>query len=309
MSPQQRCMMRQHQPLSQSALCLSGAVRTLPVTYESIVPLRKSFKDGLLDIFMFVSRSGESDETFQNVVRALQPVSVRKYDRGAFASEAPGSSSQCFCKPATATNESTPLDQREELRHFSWHGVQFWALHKCVGLLLEHERVRRLSTWSSALHSEDAAYYLYRWIVRARPDLSFTHPKLPFHLARIQRTRDMDPLQDRTVWYRRGHVSDSFALMTRAALSSYSTIWDEFLGGCETLPTENERQEICSKAVQVREAMGTECLITVHLLRFNVTVSTRVDVFRPGIIRPNTTSKAEIMRREGLPNYFWCPHT
>ena len=46
--------------------------------------------------------------------------------------------------------------------------------------------------------------------------------------------------------------------------------------------------------------MGTECLITVHLRRLNVTITTNVDALRPTVLRPNaTTAASEAIRQSG----------
>ena len=243
---------------AQSALCLSGAVRTLPSTYSSMLPLKSSFPNGALDIFMFVTRGSESDQNFQEALRALQPVAVRTYDLSSYLMEAPKAADECFC-----SDGRTHVDRQTRAGHFSFYGVMFWGIYRCFGMVLDHERARWLREWSERSPSSNgtaadpdgdgvpSTSHQYKWIVRSRPDLLFT-PLQYGHLRRVTHQQDVDPLTDALVWFRRAHVSDIFALVTRAAADSYRSVWDELWGGCVTLPSGPERSAMCTRLIQVR---------------------------------------------------------
>ena len=231
-----------------------------------MLPLKASFPNKTLDIFMFVNRESELDQTFNDVLSALQPVAVRTYDMFTYLMEAPKVADECFCSDGSARSDRSAA----KAGHFSFYGAMFWGVYRCFGMVFDHERVRLLRGWSpisttnsTAADSEGGAVsstsHLYKWIVRARPDLLFT-PLQYVHLRRVTHTQDVNPLTDALVWFRRAHVSDIFALVTRAAADSYRSVWDELWGGCLTLPSGSERSSMCSRLIQVRQNAHTQLL-------------------------------------------------
>jgi hypothetical protein len=101
------------------------------------------------------------------------------------------------------------------------------------------------------------------------------------------------------VWFRKGGGSDCFAVMTRAALDGYRTIWDEFKGGCSSLgfrspmiPAEKQALQKLCQPIGVSAWWGTECLIAAHLARpeFNNIQITADNAFAVPIIRPSGAS-------------------
>ena len=292
----------------EAALCLSGGVDHLAHSHGSMLGLHHSFPpQRMLDVFLFISGSGLS-ASVRAAMAALRPVAVRTYSETDFRAAAPTRRSECFCNPSPADAAGRKLPN--ETMHFSYHGVQLWGVASCFGLVTAHERKRRLSLAQreGSTHT-DVRAHLYRWVLRARPDLIFV-PELIDAIRRKVSGFAGDPLTERHVWFRAGHVSDAVALVTRAAAPAYFSAWEELLGGCATLPPAAERQRSCRKRIQVNEEYGTECLIAIHLrTRAHVNI-TSSPWFRPTLVKYNAT----LVGRVGMvalptktPAYFLCP--
>lgn len=194
------------------------------------------------------------------------------------------------------------------------NGVQFWGIARCFALVEAHEERRR--RWLEAVRSqtrhapEDGAApsaHLYRWVLRARPDMTFTAQHKGVIRSIVHAHSSTAHLKAR-VWLRRAHASDVLALVTRAAAPGYFSVWQELLGGCATLEPRSaeDRRDVCRRTVLLSaDEYGTECLIALHLRRHAVNISL-ADGLKPTLLRPpvaNATYSGVKKTRE----YFVCP--
>jgi len=247
---------------NRAALCVSGQLRTFTEAYESLAPLRAAF--GGADVFLYVSRSKDDVKAnaLDAALAAVAPVAVEYYDQDAYEAEAPRPG-PCHRNPA-----------KDPLRHFSYHGAQFWGVGKCFDLIKAHERKtgRR-----------------YAWAARLRPDQRHGDEEVAAVSSIVSATRDVEA---KRVWYRRKKQSDAFALMTRGALVAYASIWrDEFRDGkCVDIGLDDMRDQRVLKRtcapLGLNYRFSTECMVTAHLVlreRVNVTGD---DALAPVLVRP-----------------------
>ena len=163
--------------------------------------------------------------------------------------------------------------------HFSYHGPQFWGIGVCLAMVKQYEQQQG---------------FRYKWAARVRPDTLIGNRQYAAVTKAAAATAATAHTQG-AVWFRKGGGSDCFAVMTRAALDGYRTIWDEFAGGCGSLgftdPMEPANIEalgrIC-RPIGVNAWWGTECLIAAHLRRpeFGGVVVHADNAFAVQIIRP-----------------------
>ena len=163
--------------------------------------------------------------------------------------------------------------------HFSYHGPQFWGIGQCLQMVKEYEQEHSIQ---------------YRWVARVRPDTQFSERQYAAVRRYTGETLDTAVTKGR-IWFRSGGGSDCFALMTRAALDSYRTVWDEFMGGCSTIgynvpmidSDKRTLMRLC-KPLGVHAWWGTECMIAAHLARpeFGGIQITPDNAFSVPIIRP-----------------------
>ena len=67
----------------------------------------------------------------------------------------------------------------------------------------------------------------YRWVARVRPDTSITSKQYGAVAKKVTAATLDTARTEGRVWFRSGGGSDCFAVMTRAALDGYRTIWEE----------------------------------------------------------------------------------
>ena len=281
------------------AMCLSGELRSFPEVHVSLLQLRKKLRNGL-DVFMFVrAMAGGWNEAEAGAITAVSPMSIRTYTDADFRAAAPSLPTPCFCAYENKTEQNrSSSDLMSAATHFSYNGVQFWAIHRCFNMMRRHESVRMLAAGSLEAR--------YKWVMRARPDVIFQEPQLRNIPQVTGRGERYEPVAH--AWYRRQHVSDVFALLSRAAADAYGEIWYEFLGGCSSLPPLEERARRCHQDIWVPEWWSIECLIYSHLSRPSVNVSVTIhDGMRPLIVRhgKNGSRAATVVNKTAA--YFVCP--
>lgn len=218
-----------------------------------------------------------SQQAFSVAFSALQPVYVRYYNDNSFNAESgrPEKPTQCYRKPMQGSRK----EEDAACCHFSYHGPQFWGIGQCLQMVKEYEQEHSIQ---------------YRWVARVRPDTQFSERQYAAVRRYTGETLDTAVTKGR-IWFRSGGGSDCFALMTRAALDSYRTVWDEFMGGCSTIgynvpmidSDKRTLMRLC-KPLGVHAWWGTECMIAAHLARpeFGGIQITPDNAFSVPIIRP-----------------------
>ena len=254
-----------------AAICLSGQVRTLRVTYPSIVANLSSIF-GRADIFLFVNpddgddrrrlaelrdvhgklafaskRSGRrkhSREELRDMLAAKEPVRIQTYSMQDFSSAAPPRG------PCMARQGFPPESD------FSYHGPQFWGVQRCVQMVRAHEA---------------ATGARYDYIVRARPDDAFSRSGLAELSCGIRRSeRTQRGLKSSAVWM----AGDGFQVATRPALPTLEAIWDEFKGSaCSRLHAQTRRWWSRTRcATHAIDGIRSLYLYRIAAHRFRVTV-------------------------------------
>ena len=207
-----------------AAVCLSGQVRTLNLTAST---LSEHLSYGLggranVDYFLFVNlddgdgkryseinfnsqRSGSELHTLESLhdaIAALKPVTMSTYTTEDYVAAAPARHGRCIGR------------QQVQPSDFSLHGIQFWGLQRCLGMVRSHER---------------ATGFRYEWIVRARPDDAWSwrggHDLKCLRQSFQQRTLK-GQAKNRSVWL----SGDHFFFGTREALPAMESVWGRYAG-------------------------------------------------------------------------------
>lgn len=234
-----------------------------------------SYEKAQLAVFRkYATTHAHSD--FAEAFDTLQPVAVRYYNDTVFKRDSgrPETSNVCYQKPTNGSKK----EEDAPCCHFSYHGPQFWGIGQCLQMVKDYEQLHGIQ---------------YRWVARVRPDTRFSGKQVAAVRRVTQETLHTATTNGR-IWFRSNGGSDCFAVMTRAALDAYRTVWDEFMGGCETIGFKSPMvaadmahlQQLC-KPIGVTAWWGTECLIAAHLARPEYHVKITADnAFAVPIVRP-----------------------
>lgn len=236
--------------MSSTAVCFAGQFRTFAHTARhSRSALLEAFSPAA-DAFIFVNlqdtgKGGTSLHTeneLQSVITELRPVAVARYTQRNY-------------DDASAGWNVAPCSWKKNGHK---EGPNLWVVTRCFALVREHEAQRTP----------------YTWVVRARPDTTFA-PKLADAIrALVVPGRG----QGKAAWFARTTASDNFAVLTRAAATDYSDIYESLRGPCRY--HQFPGPDVCR---QQRAAWGSyehaaECLIYRALVGsgVNVTFDSRV---------------------------------